>query len=465
MTRRRTLGMMSVGLTAFVAASSAGMPPAVLPELPPAGTTVTTVVLPVAPPRGSGTAPLVPVFPSPPPLPVAPPAHTPERPAVRRAPVVRPVEVDITEPVTTVHRFEGRYLGGDKSRTLLYRATGPDTAEIQSCPLANPIPAADTEAKDDVRRIEVPAGAAVWHGGRVFLTTKRELLVIDSECRTDWKFTLPGRPDNGERLLGVAGFDGNKAVVASHHDPKAGSGEKPSGHVLTLDVATGRQFDLATITGGFGGSDKLFVDERSHGLVVIRGGMVYACYPVGRHQDWNQPVQTPAAHVTVAHGTVFVGTVTAITATDPSGSRTLLGQTAATAPLAVQIEKESDIARVFAPFKAQAGHFALASINLNASGHQPPLLWIARTPGEVTVAPIARRQSVYFVAGNAVYRLNAADGAVCWKQTVSLKPGEALNELTFTDGELRASGPGVLVRVAERAEPRLRDLFRFGSER
>ena len=54
-----------------------------------------------------------------------------------------------------------------------------------------------------------------------FVTTPRELLAIDSECRIDWRFTLPGKADNGERLLDVASFDNGKVVVAGVHTPKA----------------------------------------------------------------------------------------------------------------------------------------------------------------------------------------------------------------------------------------------------
>ena len=52
-------------------------------------------------------------------------------------------------------------------------------------------------------------------------------------------------------------------------------------------------------------------------------------------------------------------------------------------------------------------------------------------------------QSVYFVAGNVLYRVNAATGAICWKHTLALRPDDAITDLAFVGGEIRASGPGV----------------------
>jgi len=58
---------------------------------------------------------------------------------------------------------------------------------------------------------------------------------------------------------------------------------------------------------------------------------------------------------------------------------------------------------------------------------------------------------VYFVAGDVVYRVDAATGAICWKQTLNV--GGGLTDLAFVDGVLRVSGPNVLVRVMEREPP------------
>jgi hypothetical protein len=79
--------------------------------------------------------------------------------------------------------------------------------------------------------------------------------------------------------------------------------------------------------------------------------------------------------------------------------------------------------------------------------------WSVRVQREITVAPVIRDQSVYFVARNVIYRVNASTGAICWKHTLALAADEALTELAFVGNELRASGPGVFVRVAERTEP------------
>ena len=50
---------------------------------------------------------------------------------------------------------------------------------------------------------------------------------------------------------------------------------------------------------------------------------------------------------------------------------------------------------------------------------------------------------MYFVAGNVLYRVNAGTGAICWKHTLALRPDDAITDLAFVGGEIRASGPGV----------------------
>jgi hypothetical protein len=88
--------------------------------------------------------------------------------------------------------------------------------------------------------------------------------------------------------------------------------------------------------------------------------------------------------------------------------------------------------------------------------------WSLPVSKEITAAPVLRSKSVYFVAGNVIYRVNASDGAICWKQTLALNAGETLTELTFVGDELHASGGGVLVRIADRGEPK--PLFQFAPK-
>lgn len=115
----------------------------------------------------------------------------------------------------------------------------------------------------------------------------------------------------------------------------------------------------------------------------------------------------------------------------------------------MRIDKKRDFWHLYTPVKLQTGHFALVAVERWLGQKQ---VWNLSVPKAITVTPVPHGESVYFVAGNVLYRVNADTGAICWKQTLPLNADEALTELAFAGGEIRASGPGVLVRVAERSE-------------
>lgn len=453
MTHGRTLALAGVGLLCVLAASRAELPK---PQPAPPE-------LPVLPPRPGGAVPspldAVRQPPSLPPLPPPLPSPVPPTPAVeprvRPAASPSPAEPAITEPVATVHRFNGRYLGGDAKRALVYVETGDGKAEVQSRPLADAIPPADAGAKDDVKRLEVPAGEVTWHNGRVFLSTKRELWVLDGEGRLDWKFVLPGRADNGERVLGVAGFDTGNVLLACQYDAKPGAADGPSGRVLGLDVASGRQVRFVTVEGAFDADARLHLDASGQMLYTV-GATRVAGYPL------NAPVvgattlpfpAMPARHLRSNAGAVIATTPGGVGMTHKGAVVVLLPDHVGTAPAA---PTGRDGSPFYAPVRSPAGEFSLAAVD--PWGTKTPA-WSVRVSREIAAAPVLCGPSVYFVAGNTAYRVNATDGAVCWKLTLPLKPGESLTDLVFADGELRASGPGVLVRVSERAEPKAPQLF------
>jgi outer membrane protein assembly factor BamB len=387
----------------------------------------------------------IPALPAAPTAPAGPafPAFALER--VPQIPVGQ--EPEIVEPVASVHRFTGKYIGGNDRRALVYVETGAGKAEIQSRPLAHSIPKADTESTDAVKRIEVPAGRVAYHDSRAFVTSRRELTVIGADGTVEWRFTLPGKTDNGETLFDVAGFHDGKVYVASQHTPRPDTKNAPSGHVYALELTTGRQVGFTTVTDGFAPDDK---------LVVAPSGVFFA---LGRSQIRTYELQTgrtgwgivPGASDSIRHATTGVNEAVATTSHGivlfHSGRQELILKASGTAPAAIHFDPHRGTRRMYAPLQFQ-GTFLLSAHDFQNSNSP----WSVLAPREIRVAPVVRGQSVYFVAGNALYRVNATTGAICWKHTLALNPGDTLTDLTFNGGELHASGPGVLVRVTERAE-------------
>lgn len=220
--RWRKFASVAAVLVIALAASSSGQPPQppglpqpVLPPLPPAATPVVPVnpldevkkplVLPPlpAPPGGFPVVPTVPPAP-PPAISVAPPVPNPpalEFPAAVTKPAVQapPVEPEIVEPVVSVHRFAGKYLGGDDRHALVYVEIGAGKAEVQRRPLNNTIPPADGHEKPEVKRLEVPVGKVTSHDGRAFVTTAR---VDRGRQRLRYRLAVhPTRPRRQRRIV------------------------------------------------------------------------------------------------------------------------------------------------------------------------------------------------------------------------------------------------------------------------
>jgi len=405
------------------------------PPLPP---------VPAVTPPGPGVIPLpnpqlqfpsIPEAPRLPPPPPAPPAPVPES--------------GILEPVVTVHRFAGKYLGGDQRRLLTYIETGDGKAEIQSRPFAEAIPNADVKANDDVKRIEVPAGKVAQYDSRVFLMTPRELLVVNVNCEIDWRFTLPGKPDNGEKLLVVAGFQDGEVYLASQQDTRPGANDKPIGRVYAFDVVTGRQVGFATIADGFHSDAKLTMGPK--GVIFSFRPLEIRAYEVATGRDFWRDGTLPQP---MSHGTTNGNLVIATTATGIQVFRrgtpipqTILGARG-TAPAAINFDHSRGTGWAYLPIKTQEGANLLCGYNDIERFNK----WSVPASQEITVAPVFQGTSVYFLGGKTLYRVNAETGAICWKNTLPLNPGEVLTELAFVGGELQASGPGVLVRIADRGE-------------
>ncbi|WP_171469024.1 PQQ-binding-like beta-propeller repeat protein [Frigoriglobus tundricola] len=368
-----------------------------------------------------------------------------------------PAEPEITEPVATVHRFTGTYLGGNDRRHIVYAETGDGRAEVQSRPSARSIPKADADDKDDVTRIAIPTGKVARHDRFAFVTAARELIAIDSNGDIEWRFTLPGKPDNGERLLDVAGFhDGQVFVVSQQVIHDKGN---TLGQLYALKTDTGSLVSLTTIKARFDPDARLILDRPNGALFAFsRARIVAHALPPSQADHTCEVPTLPIAHASVTNATVCTMTPTGLIIIhfQPIHSNVLharpstqIGGVAGTAPAAIRSNYSQSGARIYAPVKSAVSHFVLAAFD----EHHATPAWQVRVPKAITAAPVLYGSCVYFVAGNVLYRVNADTGAVCWKHTIPLAPSETLTDLAFTRGEIRASGPGVLVRVTDRPEP------------
>jgi outer membrane protein assembly factor BamB len=361
-----------------------------------------------------------------------------------------PDEPAITEPVVTVHRFAGKYLGDDGRRVLLYTETGPGKAVVESRLLEDVLTLTNHSPKDEGKRAEIPAGKTARFGGRAFIATPRGLIVYSTGGEFEWRFLLPGKDDNGETLLGVAGFHDGKVYVVSRQKAQAKSDPAP-GRVYAFEVESGRLAGFRTVAGGFDADAKLSVDGSNKTLVAVDPAQVTA-YPLASNDDgWTLPVpSTPLTQAAAADGSVCGTTPGGVIAAHRQQVVALLDGQTGTAPPAMRLDDATAAGgHVYVPVKTAAGQFALTAVERNARG----LPWTFPVAKAITVAPVLRGRSVYFVAGNVLYRVNAATGAICWKYTLPLKADDVLDELAFAGSELRASGPGLLVRVADRPEP------------
>ncbi|VTR97315.1 : PQQ_3 [Gemmata massiliana] len=342
----------------------------------------------------------------------------------------------------------------------MYVQVGQDKAEIQSRPLASTIPAADTNAKNDAKRIEVPAGETVAHNGKVFLCTARELLVIDTECRIDWRFVLPGKADNGEQLLGAVGFHDGKVYLASRNEPRSDSSEK-TGHVYTLDVTTGRQTGFASLRGGFGDQPKF--SSKADIIFAANTTGVIRYNVTEQRQTWATKTVSVGPHQAAGYDFLFTTMANGFGAVYEAGGDVFLAPstvtvTAPATPFFIDATQEHGL---LVPTSGGLNSYSLVLLKHRNLTNRSQV-WQLPVKDAITAAPVIHGGNVYFVSGKVVYRVSAATGAVCWKQTVSLNANESLTGLALVDGELRVSGSGVLVRVAERVDPHPRQIF-FGG--
>jgi outer membrane protein assembly factor BamB len=355
--------------------------------------------------------------------------------------------IDVVEPVVSVHRFPGRFLHATADRVTFLGTDPNGSAVVVGRRLNHPRPPLVDE--DDGFRTPVPAGEAMWCADHVVVTGAREAFAVGPDGKVEWVFTLPGRPDEREALVGVLGVDGAKVLIASQFTPAADDkDEKPVGRVFWFDRTTGRMTDCVTFPGGFGAAAPL-LDLQAKNLYAVLGGSLSSvhggalCYDLGTGQKrWSQrSPRGPVGHPAASSGGVLFSTDRLEFAT--AERREMVADSTLTAPAAVRD------GLVYAGLKGAAAP-RLAALNPGASQQH---VWSRNLPAEVATTPVVSGASVYAVAGKVLYRLDRKTGATCWKKTLPLNDGEAVDGFTRSGDELWVSGKGFLVKVRNEPEP------------
>ncbi|MBA4064634.1 MAG: hypothetical protein C0501_13155, partial [Isosphaera sp.] len=151
--------------------------------------------------------------------------------------------------MVTVHRFPGRFIHATALSVTFVGAEPDDTPVLVSRALVRSPFLGDL----DVFRTPVPAGEAKWCVDHVVVTGSREAVAVGPDGKVGWRFSLPGKPDPREGLVGVLGTDGPRVLIASQFTPAADDkDEKPVGRVFWFDRATGRMTQCVAFPGGFG---------------------------------------------------------------------------------------------------------------------------------------------------------------------------------------------------------------------
>lgn len=448
--------------------------PSALPAPPP---NLTALVQPAAPPSVPSLSPVPPAGLAVPPSELL----VPLAPLVPRVPAdigpvapASPPPSQILEPTSAVHRFAGTYLGGTATRALVYAeangkaevlvyAIGGAKEPLARCALPVDKPVFGFGGVH-VEGQELPAARAVkqaFSDGRAFVLTARELTVVGIDGRAEWSFALPGRADNGERFVGLAGFDRGNVLLASG-DPKEG------GRVYALNTETGKQVAFWKFEGGFHANALFAVDAQSRMLFAASGSDFWILGLDSSDSPAPRTHQSAAQYLSAAGRRAFFGKPSGAFVSDGRELWHLTREAASTGPAGFAVT--SNLTRAFVPTRGlQSGQHRLAAFAVRGTNISP-LEWTIDVPKAITAPPVARGDSVYFAAGNVLYRASAATGEVHWKHTLALEANDALTGMTFDGDDLVAWGGGVVVRVSDRGDPlvapapreRVRQAFNFG---
>lgn len=429
------------------------------PEVPrpaPLASLVPPDPAPLIPPPNMLLIPTEPLSPPVPPITAGPAGPPPSvfPPIPRPVAPASPPPSQILEPVSAVHRFAGTYLGGTDTRAVVYaEANGKAEVLVYALGAKQPLARCAVPADKPVIRVgvipfegEFSIARAVkqsFNDGRAFVLTTRELAVVGSEGRADWSFALPGRADNGERLVAIAGFDRGAVLLASSELLKDG---KSVGRVYALDTATGKQTAFWKFDGGFDAHALFAVDSESRVLFANSGAAVRAISLLRAEQPAQVDHGSAVAHLSAAGKLAFFGAPSSVFVTDGREVWHLTREAAGTGPAGFAVGANGG--RAFVPTRGVlSGQPRLAAFKTGRTFAAPE--WSADVPKAITAPPVARGDSVYFAAGNVLYRASATTGEIHWKHTLALEPRDALTGMAFDGDDLVTWGGGVVARVSD----------------
>jgi outer membrane protein assembly factor BamB len=283
----------------------------------------------------------------------------------------------------------------------------------------------------------------VRHGKQVFVLAPRELVVVNDSGQIDWRFPLPGKPDDRDRFVGVPVVHGPRVVVASQFgsvEPRPGPSDAV-GRLFTFDAATGRLLECVTVAGGF--SHAPSIDYVTRKLCALRTNWV-VCWDLDTGREhWTGPASRTRPPAAIGGG-VLLPCVGAGVSFFRDGRQVWFSDGAPTAAPAAA----GGVAYI-AALTLGGRSLVMKAVDLDTGRTR----WSTTLPQPVKVEPAITGGSVYCLTEASLYRLDRTTGAIGWRLTLPLENGETVTELLHQDNELRVTGPGFVLRVRNRPTP------------
>lgn len=429
--RRTWFGLaLATLLGAAIAHSKQDPRPSIPPQQPPA------IVVGPPPPQVPTEKPierlnqLVPPKPEfrrplPPSLPVLP-----DQPLAGSEPVP-----EITEPVATIHRFEGQYLLATGADIVRLERTASGSAIVRG-PSTIGIPkSGEASLSKEVFRIVTPPMSIHRVNDRAFLWTDRELRSVN-ENGVDWTFTLPGKPitDHGiERLQGVIHTSRDEVHVASRFQPRMGD---PSLTIYRFDRETGRLLESITSRGKFRDVPPLF-DGTSH-WALADGALLKI------NKVESQVMTTLPATLEPATRLLFAGRE--LLALGDKSLDSVPSVNGPASPYAGEPTARPTVGEngtVYCPLRRDGTQMLSAIVPAGSRTR-----WSRTMPEPVAISPALSETSLYVLSGTTLHRLHPATGSIGWRLRLPLKETDVPNELRVNEGVVELIGEGFVLRVS-----------------
>jgi outer membrane protein assembly factor BamB len=371
-------------------------------------------------------------------------------------PAVVAVASEIVEPVSEIYRFPGRFIHATKDKVFyLDRESNREGwwTLVSQC-LAS-------STKEQIR-VSIPAGDVQWCVDHFIVAGVREVVAVSLEGKVEWRFTLPGKPDSRESLLGIVGNDLGKVFIASQFNENPEKRGQSYCRVFAFGTESGRLIDCVTFAVNIPNSERPLIDLETKEFFSVKADEVICFDLATGREKWNRKnlnSDVPGKNGNtndnrVSLSSIYHGSVIhhdkrftwllnqstqrplISTGSTPAPSQSFIAAASATAPFATYE------GIIYAPVHhADGSGSSLSTLPLSL---QHPA-WKTAIPEEITVKPVVTKGSVYVVAGHTLYRIDRGTGTVCWKKRYPIK--EQITEIQLNGTELWLSGQGFLVRV------------------